>query len=68
MATVGNHSLTHSSVSGNYIYITVQVTRDLQPVVYSQWRLPEGAYDLGVADVTFAQFSALASRLGYGRA
>lgn len=64
MATVGSHSLTHSSVSGSYIYLTVQVTRDLQPVVYLQWRLPEEMYDIGVADVTLAQFSALASRLG----
>lgn len=63
MATVGSHSLTHSSVSGNYIYVTVQVTRDLQPVVYPEWRLPEEAYDLGVADLTLAQFSSLASRL-----
>lgn len=63
-ATVAGHSLTHSSLSGNFIYITVQVTRDLQPVVYSAWRLPEDAYDVGVADVTLAQFQALASRAG----
>ena len=66
MATVGSHSLTHSSVSGNYIYLTVQVTRDLQPVAYGQWRLPEDAYDLGVADVTLDQFTNLARRLGRG--
>ena len=64
MATVGNHSLTHSSVSGNYVYLTVQVTRDLQAVVFPEWRLPEDAFDLGVADLTVAQFSALATRLG----
>ena len=66
MATVGSHSLTHSSVSGNYVYLTVQVTRDLQPVAYAQWRLPEDAYDLGVADVTLEQFANLSRRLGRG--
>ncbi|KAI0755453.1 cyclin-dependent protein kinase inhibitor [Irpex lacteus] len=59
-----SHSLTHSSISGNFIYITVQVTRDLQPVTFCEWRLPEDAYELGVADVTLSQFNALAQRVG----
>ena len=64
IATIGNHSLTHSSITGNYIYVTVQVTRDLHPVIFSDWRLPENAYELGMADVTLAQFQGLALRAG----
>lgn len=66
MTPVGSHSLTHSSVTGSYLHITVQVTRDRQPVVFPQWLLPEEGYDLGVADVTLAQFRALSGRLGRG--
>lgn len=63
-ATTGSHSLTHSSLSGNFFYITVQVTRDLHPVVYADWLLPDETFELGVADVTLAQFLALAERRG----
>ncbi|CCM04807.1 uncharacterized protein FIBRA_07000 [Fibroporia radiculosa] len=63
-AVLGGHSLTHSSVIGSYVYITVQVTRDLHPVVFPEWLLPEHGYELGVADVTLEEFHALASRLG----
>lgn len=62
--TSGSHSLTHSSVTGSYVYIAVQVTRDFYPVVFSQWNLPETGYNLGVADVTLEQFESLARRLG----
>lgn len=60
----GGHSLTHSSVTGSYVYVTVQVTRDLHVIAFNEWLLPEHGYDLGVADVTLAQFQALALRLG----
>lgn len=62
--TSGSHSLTHSSVTGSYVFISVQVTRDLHPVVFPQWNLPEIGYDLGVSDVTLQQFEFLAKRLG----
>jgi len=62
IATVGGHSLTHSSVTGNFVYVTVQTTRDLHPVVFAEWLLPERGYQLGVADITLAQFEALALR------
>lgn len=60
------HTVTLSSLSGNYVYAVVQVTRDLQPVLYGERLLPESSYDLGVADVTLAQFDALANRLDRG--
>ncbi|KAH9938577.1 uncharacterized protein B0H18DRAFT_1081185 [Fomitopsis serialis] len=58
------HSLTHSSVTGSYVYVTVQVTRDFHPVAFAQWLLPEEGCDLGVADLTLEQFGALAQRSG----
>ncbi|KAI0650656.1 cyclin-dependent protein kinase inhibitor [Trametes meyenii] len=64
LAMASGHSLTHSSVTGSYIYVTVQVTRDFHPVIYADWRLPDDQYNLGVADVTLAQFQSLATRLG----
>lgn len=64
MPQTGSHSLTHSSVTGSYLYITVQVSRDLEPVVYPDWVLPEIGYDLGVADLTLTQFKGLAQRHG----
>lgn len=41
----------------------MQVTRDLHPVLYYDLLLPETSFDLGVADVTLAQFEALAKKL-----
>ncbi|KAH9899788.1 cyclin-dependent protein kinase inhibitor [Cubamyces lactineus] len=64
LAMAGGHSLTHSSVTGSYIYVTVQVTRDLHPVIFADWKLPDDHYDLGVSDVTLAQFQSLGVRLG----
>lgn len=57
-------STTVSSLQDNYLFVTVQVTRDLHPVVYSEWLLPQSEFQLGVGDVTLAQFEALAVRLG----
>ena len=58
------HSLTHSSVTGSYVYVTVQVTRDGHPVAYADWLVPEAGYTLGVADLTLEQFEALGRRAG----
>ena len=58
------HSLTHSSVTGSYVYVTVQVTRDGHPVAFADWLVPEAGYTLGVADLTLEEFEALARRAG----
>ncbi|KAG5716083.1 Ankyrin repeat protein nuc-2 [Termitomyces sp. T112] len=58
--------LTISSLQGTYIYAVVQVTKDLQPVIFSEWLLPGADFELGVSDVTLAQFESLAHRLGKG--
>ncbi|KAL4082008.1 hypothetical protein V8B97DRAFT_1863407 [Scleroderma yunnanense] len=57
------HTVTLSSLSGHYIHAVVQVTRDLHAVLYYDLLLPETSFDLGVADVTLAQFEALAKKL-----
>lgn len=57
-------TLTISSLQGRYIYIVIQVTRDFHPVVYFDWLLPGIAFELGVADVTLAQYEDLAKSLG----
>ena len=53
--------VTASSLSGEYINIIVQVTKDLHPVVYSDWRLPVSALQVGIPDITLSSFQSLAS-------
>ena len=60
----GGQTLMISSLQGKYLHIVIQVTRDLHPVVYFDWLLPGIEFELGVADVTLAQFEKLAERLG----
>ena len=58
--------VTLSSLSGEFVHVVVQVTRDRVPVVYPDWNLPVGddQFDLGVADVSAAQFVKLGAKLG----
>ncbi|KAJ7228963.1 cyclin-dependent protein kinase inhibitor [Mycena pura] len=58
------HASTISSLRDTYLYMIVQVTRDLQPVVCADWILPQMDFDLMVSDVTLAQFEALALSTG----
>jgi CDK inhibitor PHO81 len=60
----GQVALTISSLHGSYVFAVVQVTRDLHPVIYSDWLLPGTDLDLCVSDVTLEQFEALSHRLG----
>lgn len=64
ITNTGGQALTISSLRGTYIHAIVQVTKDLHPVVYSDWLLANSDFDLGVCDVTLAQFEAMAQRLG----
>ncbi|KAH9482952.1 Ankyrin repeat protein nuc-2 [Psilocybe cubensis] len=59
-----SQTLAISSLQGNYLYIVIQVTRDHHPVVFFDWLLPGINFELGVADVTLAQFEALARSVG----
>jgi len=60
----GGQALTISSQQGSYVYVVVQVTRDLHPVVFFDWLLPGITFELGVTDVTLAQYEALAKTIG----
>ncbi|KAK4689310.1 CDK inhibitor PHO81, partial [Tremellales sp. Uapishka_1] len=53
--------VTASSLSGDYINLVVQVTKDGTPVCFSDWRLPIPGLDIGVSDVTFQQFTYISS-------
>jgi len=55
-----------SSLRGRHAYFVIQVTKDFHPVVYSDWLLPETRFTICVADVTLAQFEALATAQGRG--
>ncbi|ESK93719.1 cyclin-dependent protein kinase inhibitor [Moniliophthora roreri MCA 2997] len=55
---------TVSSLRGYFLSVVVQVTRDFQPVIYSDWLLPLEGLDIGVCDVSLAQFEALARQTG----
>ncbi|KAF9177034.1 phosphate system positive regulatory protein pho81, partial [Haplosporangium sp. Z 11] len=48
--------ITASSLSGEYIQLSVQLTRDFVPVVFAGWHLPVEGFDLALSDVTFSQF------------
>lgn len=48
-----------SSLTGEFIHLVIQVTRDLVPVVYAQRCLPLSGFDLHVGAVTYSQFKGL---------
>ncbi|KAF9428742.1 phosphate system positive regulatory protein pho81 [Podila epigama] len=48
--------ITASSLSGEYIQLSIQMTRDHIPVVFANWHLPVKGFDLAVSDVSFSQF------------
>ncbi|KAF9115381.1 phosphate system positive regulatory protein pho81 [Mortierella sp. AM989] len=50
--------ITASSLSGEYIQLSIQMTRDFIPVVFANWHLPVEGFDLAVSDVAFSQFKA----------
>lgn len=54
--------ITVSSLSGEYVQVVVQVTRDAVPVVFAGWRLPVEGFDLCVADISYDQFRAFGER------
>ena len=62
--TAKSHSLTISSITGDYVYIVIQLTQDMHPVAYPYWKIQEDKFDLHVPDLTLAQFDKLAIELG----
>ncbi|KAJ3990303.1 cyclin-dependent protein kinase inhibitor [Lentinula detonsa] len=64
LSTTTSQASTISSLRGKFLTVVIQVTRDLQPVVYTGWLLPDSDFDLSVCDVTLEQFESLAKRSG----
>lgn len=63
ISTSFGQASTISSLRGNYLHLVIQVTRDLHPVIFPNWLLPDTGFDLSVSDVTLDQFEALAVQL-----
>jgi CDK inhibitor PHO81 len=59
-----NRILTISSIEGDYLYVVVQITQDMQAVAYPDWKLPGDKFNLYVSTVTLSQFDKLAVELG----
>lgn len=53
-----------SSLSGDYVHVIVQVTKDLVPVVFAETKLSLDGFDIGVPDMTYDQLLVFASRAG----
>ena len=58
--------ITGSSLSGDFLRLFVQVTRDGVPVLYSDWSLPSSRNDL-VSRLTWNEFEAAGLAAGRGR-
>jgi CDK inhibitor PHO81 len=58
-STTGGTIIT-SSLTGEFVHLVIQVTRDMVPVVFAQRCLPVPGFDLNVGAVTYAQFKSLA--------
>ncbi|KAI8982286.1 hypothetical protein BDF20DRAFT_866024 [Mycotypha africana] len=56
LSSTASSFITASSLSGDYVQVVVQLTRDLIPVVYANWMIPYRGLDLTVSDVTLEQF------------
>lgn len=59
-----NALITGSSLSGEYVRLHVQLTRDCIPVLYPRWTIPFSGLEVPVCQVTFLQFQKLDLRLG----
>ncbi|KAF2479871.1 putative ankyrin repeat protein nuc-2 [Neohortaea acidophila] len=58
--------ITGSSLSGDFMRLFVQVTRDGVPVLFSQWALPSSKNDL-VSRLTYSEFAAAGLDVGRGK-
>lgn len=58
--------ITGSSLSGNFMRLFIQVTKDYVPVLYNDWALPSSKHDL-VSRTTYKEFTAAALDAGRGR-
>ena len=54
--------ITGSSLSGNYVQIFVQMTRDEVPVLYPRWSIDHHGIEQSIARLTYEQYKSLAFR------
>ncbi|KAF7721722.1 phosphate system positive regulatory protein pho81 [Apophysomyces ossiformis] len=55
--------ITASSLSGDYVRVVVQLTKDLVPVVFANWLVPFDGLDLAVSDLTYEQFCRMGEKV-----
>jgi CDK inhibitor PHO81 len=55
--------ITASSLSGDYVQVVIQLTKDLVPVVFGNWMVPYQGLDLAVSDLTYEQFMRIGASL-----
>ncbi|OBZ86897.1 Ankyrin repeat protein nuc-2 [Choanephora cucurbitarum] len=55
--------ITASSLSGDYVRVVIQLTKDLVPVVFANWLVPFQGLDLAVSDLTLRQFLSIGESL-----
>lgn len=58
--------VTASSLSGDYVHVIVQLTKDMLPVAYPSYTLPISGFDFAVPDITSTQFRQLSRSSGRG--
>ncbi|EJT97715.1 hypothetical protein DACRYDRAFT_25062 [Dacryopinax primogenitus] len=63
-ASTSVNNLTVSSLAGEYVHVVVQATKDMVPVVCTDWRLPFDELELMACEVNHLQFQHLAKRKG----
>lgn len=59
-----NALITGSSLSGEYVRLYIQLTRDCVPVLYPRWTIPFNELEVPVSQVSFAQFQKLGAQSG----
>ncbi|KAG8778211.1 ubiquitin-protein ligase peroxin 12 [Ceratobasidium sp. 428] len=57
--SAGGGTVMTSSLTGEFVHLVIQVTRDLVPVVYARRFLPVSGFDLHMGAVTYEQFRRL---------
>lgn len=55
--------ITASSLSGDYVRVVVQLTKDHIPVVFANWFVPFEGLDLAVSDLTYSQYCQVGEKL-----
>ena len=58
--------ITGSSLSGDYVQLFVQLTKDEVPVLFPQWSLDHQGLEVPIARLTYEQFVSLGSQYGRG--